>query len=173
MPTMAQSKPDMSTSNEDKTKVFDLVKDIKMAMLATVSPEGRMHARPMASIQKDFDGALWFMSREHSLKVDEIEARPDVLLAYSHPGRQHYVSITGKARVVRDRAKINELWTEADRVWFPKGPDDPELTLLAVDIEQAEYWDAPSSAMIHAYGYLKARLAGESPDGGENKIVKF
>ena len=170
---MAQSKPYASTSDDDKSKVYELVKDIKMAMLATVSPEGRMHARPMASIQKEFDGTLWFMSREHSLKIDEIEARPDVLLAYSHPGRQHYISITGKARVVRDRAKINELWTEADRVWFPKGPDDPELTLLAVDIEQAEYWDAPSSAMVHAYGYVKARLAGESPDMGENKTVQF
>ncbi len=170
---MAQSKPYASTSDEDKNKVYELVKDIKMAMLATLSPEGRMHARPMASIQKGFDGTLWFMSSEHSLKVDEIEARPDVLLAYSHPGRQHYVSITGKARIVRDRAKIHELWSEADRVWFPKGPDDPELTLLAVDIETAEYWDAPSSAMVHAFGYVKARLAGESPDPGENKTVRF
>ena len=170
---MAQSTPDMSTSQDDKAKVFELVKDIKMAMLATTGPDGHMHARPMASVQKDFDGVLWFMSREHSLKIDEIEAHPDVLLTYAHPGRQHYISINGKARVVRDRARINELWTEADRVWFPKGPDDPELSLLAVDIDQAEYWDAPSSAMVHAYGYLKARLAGESPDVGENKRVQF
>lgn len=163
-----------TTSSPDaREKVWDLVKDIKMAMLATVGPDGRMHARPMASVQKDFDGTLWFMTREHSLKVDEIESRPDVLLAYSHPPQQHYVSITGKARVVRDRAKINELWSEADRVWFPKGPDDPEIALLAVDVEQAEYWDSPSSAMVIAYGYLHARLSGESPDMGENKKVNF
>jgi general stress protein 26 len=172
---MAQSTPhsQTSTSEDDKAKVFELVKDIKMAMLATTGPDGHMHARPMASVQKDFDGVLWFMSREHSLKIDEIEANPDVLLTYSHPGRQHYISINGKARIVRDRAKINELWSEADRVWFPKGPDDPELTLLAVEIDLAEYWDAPSSAMVHAYGYVKARLAGESPDMGENKTVQF
>ncbi|MDB5642869.1 MAG: ral stress protein 26, partial [Hyphomicrobiales bacterium] len=107
---MAQSTPDMSTSQDDKAKVFELVKDIKMAMLATTGPDGHMHARPMASVQKDFDGVLWFMSREQSLKVDEIEANPDVLLTYAHPGRQHYISINGKARIVRDRAKINELW---------------------------------------------------------------
>ncbi|MBX9739389.1 MAG: pyridoxamine 5'-phosphate oxidase family protein, partial [Beijerinckiaceae bacterium] len=60
-----------------------------------------------------------------------------------------------------------------DRVWFPKGPDDPEITLLAVDVEEAEYWDAPSSAMIIAFGYAKARLTGEPPQMGENKVVKF
>lgn len=172
---MAQSTPysNASSSQEDKAKVFDLVKDVKFAMLATVGPDGRMHARPMASVQKDFDGTLWFMTKEHSLKVDEIEARPDVLLAYSHPAKQHYVSITGKARVVRDRAKIHELWSEADRVWFPNGPDDPEIALLAVEIDQAEYWDSPSSSMVIAYGYLHARLSGETPDMGENKRVQF
>jgi len=171
---MAQSTPfPSSSSQQDKAKVFDLVKDIKMAMLATISPNGKMHARPMAAVQKDFDGALWFMTREHSLKVDEIEARPDVLLAFSHPAQQRYVSITGRARVVHDRAKIHELWTEADRVWFPNGPDDPELALLAVEVEQAEYWDAHSSSMVIAYNYLQGRLSGEAPDMGENKRVTF
>ncbi|MDB5509174.1 MAG: ral stress protein 26 [Hyphomicrobiales bacterium] len=164
---------EQSSSNEDRAKVWDLVKDMRIAMLVTKSMDGSMHSRPMASVQKDFDGRLWFMCREHSLKVDEIERNPDVLLAYSHSPQQHYVSIRGAASVVRDRAKINELWSEADRVWFPKGPDDPEIALLAVDVEEAEYWDAPSSAMVIAYGYAKARLSGEPPKMGENKVVKF
>ena len=162
-----------SSSNEDRAKVWDLVKDMKIAMMVTRATQGTMHSRPMASVQKDFDGTLWFMTRESSPKIDEIEKSPDVLLAYSHAPAQHYVSITGRARIVRDKAKIKELWSEADRVWFPKGPDDPEIALLAVDVDQAEYWDAPSSAMIVAYGYAKARLSGESPDLGENKVVKF
>ena len=128
-----------------------------------------MHARPMASVQKDFDGVLWFMSREHSLKIDEIEANPDVLLAYSHPGRQHYISINGKARIVRDRAKINELWTEADRVWFPKGPDDPELALLAVDIDQAEYWDAPVLRHGPRLWLREGPARGREPEDGREQ----
>lgn len=162
-----------SSSKEDRAKVWDLVKDMKIAMLATVERDGSLHSRPMASANKDFDGTLWFMTREHSLKIDEIEANPKVLLAYAHAPAQNYVSITGTARVVRDTAKIKELWSEADRVWFPKGPDDPEIALLAVEVEEAEYWDSPSSAMILAYGYAKARLSGEPPKLGENKVVSF
>ena len=160
----------MTSSKEDKAKVWDLVKDMKIAMLTTLS-NGRMHARPMASVQKDFDGPLWFMSRADSLKIDEIEKDPKVLLVYAHAPAQHYVTINGTARVVRERAKIHELWSEADRVWFPQGPDDPAIALLAVDVEQAEYWDAPTSAMVVAFAYAKARIAGEAPDLGEHKIV--
>ncbi|MDB5648876.1 MAG: ral stress protein 26 [Hyphomicrobiales bacterium] len=164
---------EQTSSKEDQAKVWDLVKDMKIAMLATVESDGSLHSRPMASVQKDFGGTLWFMTREHSIKIDEIEKNPKVLLAYAHAPAQHYVSITGTARVVRDKAKIKELWSEADRVWFPKGPDDPEIALLAVEVTEAEYWDAPSSAMIIAYGYAKARLSGEAPKMGENKVVKF
>ena len=59
------------------------------------------------------------------------------------------------------------------RTWFPKGIDDPEAALLKVAVDGAEYWDAPNSTMVHAYGYLKARLTGESPHPGENEKVSF
>ena len=74
----------------------------------------------------------------------------------------------------RDPAKVQSLWSEALRVWFPKGPEDPDITLIKVEVDTAEYWDAPSSAWVYAMGYAKARLTGEPPkDVGENKIVQF
>ncbi len=59
------------------------------------------------------------------------------------------------------------------RTWFPQGVDDPEAAILEVKVDSAEYWDAPNSTMVHAYGYLKARLTGESPHPGENEKVAF
>ena len=156
-----------STSAEDRKRVWDLIKDITIAMMVTSDKEGRWSARPMGSIQKDFDGSLWFFTDRKSLKVDELHANPKTLLAYSEPKDQSYVSITGKGRVVEDRAKIKELWSEGARVWFPKGPDDPGIALIAVDVDEAEYWDAPSATMVYAYGYLKARITGERPKTGE------
>ena len=156
-----------STSAEDRTKVWGLIKDISIAMMVTSDAAGRWSSRPMASIQKSFDDALWFMSDRRSLKTDELKSNPKVLLAYSDPKTQSYVSVTGKGRIVEDSAKVKELWSEGARVWFPKGPDDPNIALIAVEVEEAEYWDTHSSTMIYAYGYLKARLTGERPKGGE------
>ena len=59
------------------------------------------------------------------------------------------------------------------RAWFPEGPEDPSLTLIAVEVAGAEYWDAPSSKMLHAYGYVKAMATGKPPQGGENAKVSF
>lgn len=162
-----------SSSDADRQKVWELIKDIKVTMMVTQDASHHLSARPMVAAQTEFNGTLWFMTREHTPKVDEVEAEHKVLLAYSHPSKQNYVSVAGKAKTVRDRAKIKEVWSEPMRTWFPKGADDPEIALIAVDVDSAEYWDAPSSAVVYAYGYAKAVLTGESPKPAENKKVTF
>ncbi len=166
--------PESSRSQEDRDKVWALIKDIKIALMVTTGTDTHLHGRPMAAMNKTFEGELWFASRDDTPKLEEIAKAPQVLLAYSEPKSQNYVSLSGSAKIVHDKAKVHELWTEASRVWFPKGPDDPDLALICVTVESAEYWDAPSSAWVYAKGYAKARLTGESPhDVGENKVVNF
>ena len=163
-----------SDSYNDRQKVWELIKDINIALLVTTGAGGALHGRPMAAMNKDFNGELWFASRDGTPKLDEIAEHTQVLLAYSEPKGQNYVSVSGTARIVRDSAKVKELWSEPARVWFPKGPDDPSIALICVKVESAEYWDSPSSAWVYAYGYAKARLTGEPPrDVGENKVVNF
>jgi general stress protein 26 len=164
----------MSTSGEDRTKVWELIKDVQIAMLVTQDQSHKLSARPMAACNRDFnDGTLWFMAREGSPKLAELAESKNVLLAYSHPGKQDYVSLSGTARVVRDQAKVKELWSEPARVWFPKGPEEGDIALIAVDVETAEYWDSPSATVVYAYGYVKAAITGEPPKVGENKKVAF
>lgn len=168
-----------TNDNAGHQKVLDLIKDIRVALLVTSDAGGHLRGRPMSAMSRPsdaraFDGVLWFASRESTAKLDEIAQHPNVLLAYSEPKDQNYVSVSGTAQVVRDPAKVRELWSEPARVWFPKGPDDPDIALIRVEIESAEYWDAPSSAWVYAIGYAKARLTGEAPKNvGDNKIVNF
>src|SRR5918912_1162828 len=66
-------------------------------------------------------------------KVGEVERDQRVCVSYSSPDDQRYVSVSGRAQLVRDPAKVKELWGPAYKAWFPKGPDDPELALLRVE----------------------------------------
>ncbi len=162
------------TDDASKKKVLDLIKDVDYALLGTrAGGGGPMHARPMAFRAGEFDGTLWFFTKKDSRKVRELSANPETLLCFADPKHQNYVSCTGKSDIVADRAKVKELWVEIYRAWFPKGPDDDNIVLIRVTVEHAEYWDTPSSVMVHAYGYLKAVTTGQPAKPGEVGAVSF
>ncbi len=161
------------TESEAREKVWELIKDIRYAQLVTHGVDGSLHARPMAAVERTEDDRLWFFTSATSPKIAEIAKDPRVLLSYSEPDKNNYVSISGTAEAVRDHALIQRLWKEPLRTWFPKGADDPNIALICVHAESAEYWDSPSSAFVYAYGYVKARLTGEASKGGENETVRL
>jgi general stress protein 26 len=154
-----------------RRKVWEMIKDIGFASMVTHAGGRGMRARPMAARGDEHDGALWFFTRAQSGKVDEIESDPEVLLVYADPRANAYVSVGGTASVVKDDAQAAALWTEAMRVWFPRGPTSPDLALIRVEPRAAEYWDSAANAMVVAYGYVVATLTGETPDVGEHGRV--
>jgi general stress protein 26 len=167
---MVQTRTDQAA----RDKVWAMIREVEVAMMVTHDGGGRLRARPMRAVSmRDFAGTLWFFTDQPSPKTDEIQHDDRVLLSYADPSAQNYVALSGSARVVRDPAKQKELWSEPLRTWFPAGPEDPKAALLKVEVEGAEYWDAPSSTFVHAWGYVKARVTGEPPQAGENDKVAF
>ena len=127
----------------------------------------------MSTQEFEFDGDLWFFSSSNTHKVEEIAKDDRVNVAYSKPADNTYVSLSGRAVVINDPAKIKELWNPILKAWFPEGLEDPNLCLLKVSVEQAEYWDAPSSKIVQLYGFVKALATGQEADYGENKKIAF
>ena len=165
----------MATQQTDRDaavqKLGAMIKDIEVAMLTTVDADGTLRSRPMVTQKTDFDGDLWFFTRADSAKVDEVRRAEQVNLSYAAPDKQRYVSVSGTARLVRDRAKAEELWHPLLKAWFPGGLDDPDLALLKVSVERAEYWDSPSSTVVHLVGFVKALATGQPYTPGENQKV--
>ena len=165
--------PETRSDAEAKRKVWEMIKDIDVTMMVTQDGEGRFRGRPMRAVNKEFDGVLWFFASAGSPVTGEAKDDGRVLLAFSDPSSQNYVSIYGNAEVVKDAAKQKALWSEPLRVWFPAGAEDPKIELIRVECEGAEYWDSPSSTLVHAYGYIKAVTTGEPPHPGANDKVDF
>ncbi|MBP0444571.1 pyridoxamine 5'-phosphate oxidase family protein [Roseomonas sp. SSH11] len=162
------------TEHQQREKVREMIKDVQTAVMVTHGDGEKLRGRPMVAAGLDGDGkTLWFFSGSGTEKTEEISRNDRVLLSYSDPSKQLYVAISGKARVLRDVAKQKELWQESMKTWFPDGPEDPHIALIAVEATGAEYWDSPSSKLLHAYGYVKAAVTGEPPKGGENERVSF
>lgn len=152
-------------------KLYELIKDVKIAMMTTVDSNGKLHTRPMHSHEADEHGDLWFFTQIDSAKIQEISRDTDVSLGYADPGSQTYVSVSGKAEMVRDKAKIEEKWSEPMKAWFPEGKDDPQIALIRIHPERGEFWDSPSSTVVHLVGYVKAAVTGERADPGDHAKV--
>jgi general stress protein 26 len=127
----------------------------------------------MVAAQRDFFGELFFFTRASAAKTSEAEHNSQVNVSYADANDQNYVSLSGTAEIVHDRALIEAHWSEAMRTWFPHGKTDPEIAILKVTVDQAEYWDAPSSTMVYFYGYAKAALTGTPPHPGENEKLSI
>lgn len=147
--------------------------DFDVAMVCTHTPEGGLRSRPLAIADKRGDGTLYFSTAAESHKVEEIDADPRVNVTMQD-GRR-FVSLTGTARVVEDRALVEKLWSESWRIWFPKGKDDPSLRILIVDPSEAAYWDAKGvEGLRYVFQMAKAYVSGTRPssDGEESHVAR-
>ena len=165
---------DQKETEDGKRKVVALVDGIDYAMFTTRGEdEAALHARPMAYRKVEDDGDLWFFTKNDSRKVRELTRDPRVLVSFADPKDQTFVSISGQAEVVDDREKVSALWNEIYRAWFPGGVQDPNVVLVRVRAEHAEYWDNSTSVMVYAFGYLKAAVTGKPARAGDVGVVEI
>ena len=159
-------------TGEDLKHLKEMIEDIKIGMLTTVDADGTLRSRPLQTVAVDDDCTLWFFTSQSSPKVFEADADGGrVCMSYARNAKTDYVSVSGRATIVRDRAKMKQLYTKWIEVFFPKGLDDPDLALLRVDVEKAEYWDSPNSAVGRLYALAKG-LITKNPDAvGENRKI--
>lgn len=162
------------TRTDDLNKLREMIKDIDFCMLTTIDENGDLHSRPMSSNgQIDPNGDLWFFTSASSHKVSEVANSPKVNVSFADPENQKYISTSGRAELIGDRRKIEELWKPEFKIWFPKGKDDPEIALLKVNLEKAEYWDSSSSTVGYVMSFVSSLITGKQPDLGENKKVNL
>jgi general stress protein 26 len=83
------------------------------------------------------------------------------------------VSVSGRAQIVLDHHKFEELWSPLYKAWFPLGLEDPDLILIKVHVESAEYWDSPSNMIVKLVGFAKAILSGQPARIGEHRKVNL
>ncbi len=157
---------------ENVRKLREMIKDIEFAMLTTIEHDGCLRSRPMATQKIEFDGDLYFFTKAGAPKVDEVENDHHVCISYAAPGEQRYVSMSGVARLLRDRTKMEEVWFEDLETWFPHGLEDPELALLWISVTQAEYWEGPFGTLVYLPRVTKM-AAGMEFERDENEILEL
>ena len=161
-----------SSAAETQEIFWSLIKDIKFGMFTHRHEDGMLHSAPLTTQngKNDHGAVLYFFISRASDIAHCIHRDGNVNVSYAHPGDDSYVSVSGAAAIVENTAKKEALFTSFAKAWFPGGPTDPDLALLEVAIEHAEYWDVKESKMMQLAKMAKAAMTGEPPKNmGEHK----
>lgn len=161
----------MTDATDDRTKVAELVKKFRFAMFVTRRADATLVAHPLTVQEAEFDGDLWFLVSKSSSPIRDLAADAHVNVSLSSDDA--WVSLSGTARLVDDREKIDELWNPVVEAWFPEGPDDPAVGVLKFSAVSAEYWDTPGGKIATAFNFVKSKITGEGYDGGESGTVEL
>lgn len=150
-----------------------MIKDVKYALLTTAATDGSLHSRPLTTLDWDFDGVAWFLVPHDSRLASELTRSPDVNLAYASPEEDTFISLAGRAQVQQNPARARELWNRWAEMFFPDGPESPEVGVLRVEIRSAEYWTGPNDLIEKVTGAAKA-LVEKDPSGlGHHARIEF
>lgn len=153
----------MESEETSREHLMSMLKGFDVGILTTQTGRGEIRGRPMALAQVTEGGTVHLATSLSSPKVTEIAENPAVAVLLQDSKR--WVSLSGHARVVRDRVLIEKLWSEAWKLWFPNGKSDPDLILIAVDVDEGEYWDNSGMRGIRfAIEAAKAYLKGTTVD---------
>lgn len=154
----------MTEQDLTQQDVVEKLRNTKLAMLTTALPDGTLLSHPMSiqGVSEDVD--VWFFLALDGGQADALRGDPHVNLAVAEAGS--WLSVAGRARLVEDRALIEQLWTESAREYFPQGAEDPNLGLLQLSGDSAQFWGMPGGKVSGLAQILKARVTGDQPPGG-------
>ena len=144
----------------------------RIAMFTTVTDNDRLHSRPMVVQQKEFDRDLWFFTSEDSGKAAELQHNAEVNVSFSDSKENRFVSVSGTASLVHDRAKFEEFWSLGNEIYFPKGIDDPSLALVKVSVYSIAWWEGSSSLIGRVTSVVKALVKKDPSELGESGASK-
>jgi general stress protein 26 len=156
---------------ESISKVTDIINDSHIGMFTTINEEGALVSRPLAVQEVKDDGDMWFFTSANSSQVAHIRANPAVNVAFGQ--RTEWVSVAGTAEVVTDRQLIHDKWNQVVEAWFPDGPDTPEVVLLHVDSDSAEYWTSPGGTAATVLQWIKSKVTHSRMSVGESGTVEL
>ena len=153
---------------------YKMVDDIEIAMMTTRRPDGHLESRAMASQKRAAGADLWFVSCEGTAKLRDLGGDPHVNLSYYNNRTREWISVSGIAKMTRDRDKIRELYAPDWKIWFAEAgdprhgtPDDPRMVLIGVDIHAAVFLEVDKPQPMVLFELVKGWVTGTEPELGK------
>ena len=131
------------------SKLNELIQGIPTAILTTVRPDSSLHSRPMAAQPIDDSGAFWFLTGSNTEKVEAVtndsasQSRP----SWITPRTGTFPSAASASWCVIARRQ-SLCGSRNTKRGFPAASENPDLVLMKIVVQEAEYWDPSQGRMV-------------------------
>ena len=128
--------------------IAEHMRDLDICMMVTKGTRGGFNSRPMSNNRDvDFKGDAWFFTYEKTQKVKDLERSADISLNFEGK-KDMYISISGKAKLIRNKKAFQDHWVKSLDQWFRNGPDTPGIVLIHVKGKKLRYWQREKEGEI-------------------------
>lgn len=126
----------------DKNGIFNFIKKRKTAFIASVDEQGGPVVRAMIAPRKIEGNEIYFTTNTSSKKVEQYQKNGKACIYFYRRGIVNYqgVCITGEMEVCTDQPTKDEIWRPGDKMYYKKGPTDPDYCVLKFKCKKAEYY---------------------------------
>ncbi|WP_425915636.1 pyridoxamine 5'-phosphate oxidase family protein [Acinetobacter sp. TSRC1-2] len=156
------------TDNHNREKLWELIKEVRYAMISHTTDTQELHSQPMTMLNSDKTEQiseshnLYFILKDTNDLVNAANSgRHQIGLSFAKPSDGIYVSISAHAHISTDPALIDLLWNPWAENWF-SGKDDPSVRVLVAEAVSAEYWNVTDNKVTQLFKLLKGSVTGHA-----------
>ncbi|MDB5458806.1 MAG: hypothetical protein JWO72_547 [Caulobacteraceae bacterium] len=165
----------MSTRAHDQAELEKrLWKEIGKArygMLGVVGCVPAHHFQPMAAFCEPENDQIWFFSRNDTDLAGMVEQGADAMFMIQAKDQDFQACVHGRLAQRPDRARMDRYWNAVVSAWCPEGKDDARMTLLRLDVSDAQVWLSEANPLAFAFQIGKANLTHREPNLGESRVL--
>ncbi len=163
----------LKNGTENLHIIGDIIEQVRVGMLTTIGKNGVFSSRPMWVQEVDSYGQVWFFTSKASFLIDQVRGNSKVQLTFADSAKNKFLTANAVATEVSDKERMKELWDPTLRAWFKEGLETPDIVLLKVSLEEAEFWDSPNSAVVRIVGLVKGIMSDQVYEPGQHERVTF
>lgn len=163
----------LANASENLQIVGNIIEDVRVAMMTTFGSDGLPASRPMWVQEVDQFGQIWFFTSTSSYLVQQVRQNPKVHVTFADSRKNKFLTAHAMATEVQDHQKMKQLWDPTLKAWFKEGLETPGIVLLKLQMDDAEYWDSPNSAVVRIAGLMKAMVSDQPYQPGRHERVEL
>lgn len=151
-------------------QLFDQIDGVHAGMLG-IEGEGAM--QPMAPELDRATKTIWFFTKKDTDLARSIGASARGMFCLVGKHHDYHACLSGRLEQRLDPEVRDRFWNSVAEAWFEGGKDDPDLTMLALVLDEGHIWASTNSTLKFGWQIAKANLTDTEPDVGVTRQLTF